>query len=78
MRTFTKHELGQYDGSNGVTYIAYNGKVYDLSDSYHWRTGIHHVRHHAGCDLTDALEQAPHDIDLLEKFPVVGEMLDLG
>ena len=78
MRVFTKQELRQYDGSNGVAYVAYSGKVYDVSGSYHWRTGVHHVRHRAGSDLTEALEQAPHDIHLLEKFPIIGELLDVG
>jgi predicted heme/steroid binding protein len=31
--------------------------------------------HHAGCDLTEALELAPHGIGLLEKFPIVGELV---
>jgi predicted heme/steroid binding protein len=75
VKAFTKEELGKYDGSNGIAYIACNGKVYDVSDSYHWRKGVHQVTHRAGCDLTDALEQAPHDFDLLEKFPVVGKLV---
>lgn len=74
MRIFTEEELRKYDGNDGVVYIAYRGKVYDVSGSYHWRTGMHHARHHAGCDLTPALEQAPHDVDLLQKFPVIGEL----
>jgi len=75
MRIFTEEELREYDGRNGVTYIAYGGKVYDVSVSYHWRKGSHHVMHCAGCDLTEALEQAPHGLSLLEKFPIVGELL---
>jgi len=77
MKIFTKEELRKYDGRNGVVYIAYNGKVFDVSDSYHWRTGIHHAMHPCGCDLTEALEKAaPHSISLLEKFPIVGELVD--
>ena len=78
MRIFTKEELQKYDGSNGSVYIAYSGRVFDVSDSFHWRKGVHHVRHHAGCDLTEALKQAPHNPDLLDKFPVVGELVDPG
>lgn len=74
MKIFTQEELREYDGSNGVAYIACNGKVFDVSGSYHWRKGVHHFRHLAGADLTDALEQAPHGIDLLEKFPIIGEL----
>jgi len=76
MRIFTEEELRQYDGRNGVVYVAYRGKVYDVSISYHWRKGIHHVMHRAGFDLTEALEKAaPHGASLLEKFPVVGELV---
>jgi predicted heme/steroid binding protein len=75
MKLFTKQELQKYDGSNGIVYVACYGKVYDVSDSYHWREGVHHVSHQAGCDLTDALERAPHGFNLLEKFPVVGELV---
>jgi predicted heme/steroid binding protein len=74
MRIFAEEELKKYDGKNGLAYIAYRGKVYDVSKSYHWRKGMHHATHRAGCDLTGALEQAPHDPDLLNKFPIVGEL----
>jgi len=75
MRTFTEDELQKYDGRNGITYIAYRGKVYDVSASYHWRKGIHQVMHSAGCDLTETLEQAPHGPDLLDKFPIIGQVV---
>ena len=75
MRIFTEEELKTYDGSNGPGYVAYRGKVYDVSSSYHWRNGIHHAMHPCGCDLTEAFAQAPHGIDKLEKFPVVGELV---
>jgi predicted heme/steroid binding protein len=75
MRIFTEKELKKYDGKNGLAYIAYRGKVYDVSASYHWRKGIHQATHRSGCDLTEAFEQAPHGLDLLEKFPVVGKLV---
>ncbi len=75
MRVFTEEELREYDGSAGLAYIACDGKVYDVSGSYHWRRGVHHARHHAGCDLTGAMEMAPHGADLLEEFPIVGELI---
>jgi len=76
MRIFTKEELKKYDGSKGVAYVAYYGKVYDVSQSFLWKSGVHQVVHRAGCDLTEALKEAPHGSELLEKFPVVGELLD--
>ena len=75
MRIFTEEELKRYDGTGGIAYIAYRHKVYDVSSSYHWREGVHHVTHRAGYDLTEALEKAPHGSDLLDKFPVVGELM---
>jgi predicted heme/steroid binding protein len=73
MKEFTEEELAQYNGKNGnPVYVAYKRKVYDVSASFLWKDGTHQVLHSAGVDLTDALEQAPHDEDVLEKFPVVG------
>ena len=76
MRVFTNEELKKYDGTNGTVYIAYKGKVYDVSMSFHWQGGVHQVTHHAGCDLTEALKEAPHSSDVLDKFPIVGKLLD--
>jgi len=76
MKIFSREELRKYDGSYGVSYVAYGGKVYDVSQSFLWKRGIHQVVHHAGCDLTEALKQAPHGPDMLDRFPVVGELLD--
>jgi len=76
MRVFTQEELKRYDGRDGTSYVAYNGRVYDVSSSFQWQKGIHQVSHRAGGDLTDALKKAPHAADILEKFPVVGELKD--
>jgi len=79
MKDFTEKELAQYDGRNGKpAYIGYKGKVYDVSSSFLWKDGIHQVLHSAGRDLTNALEQAPHGGDALEKFPLVGILRDAG
>jgi len=73
MRTFTVEELSQYDGKEGrAAYIAYGGKVYDVSRSFLWRGGRHQVVHLAGMDLTSALRRAPHGADVLKSFPVIG------
>ncbi len=73
MRAFTREELSEYNGKNGnPSYIAYKGKVYDVSASFLWKDGRHQVFHVAGVDLTDALGQAPHGVEAIEKFPVVG------
>jgi predicted heme/steroid binding protein len=75
MRTFTREELARYNGQNGApAYVAFAGKVYDVSRSFLWRNGTHQVTHHAGEDLTDSLERAPHGAELLARFPVVGTL----
>jgi predicted heme/steroid binding protein len=76
LRRFTRKELAQYHGKDGApAFIAYEGKVYDVSRSFLWQDGRHQVLHMAGVDLTAGLDQAPHGADLLERFPVIG-MLD--
>jgi len=77
MEKFTKQELSHHDGKNSTKpYIAYNGIVYDVSDSFHWKDGKHQVFHQAGEDLTEALQQAPHGEDLLKRVPIIGELLE--
>ncbi len=73
LKVFTIEELRFYDGQEGrPAYIAYRGKVYDVSTSYSWRNGEHYLVHKAGTDLTNDLQHAPHGTDLLENYPVVG------
>lgn len=75
MKSFSREELARYNGKNGApAYVAYKGKVYDASASFIWRNGRHQVLHNAGEDLTDALEQAPHSEDMLERLPMVGTL----
>lgn len=75
MRTFTREELQKFDGREGrPAYVAFRGKVYDVSESFLWRGGKHQVLHQAGEDLTEAMQEAPHGEELLARFPVVGEL----
>jgi predicted heme/steroid binding protein len=79
LKEFSNEELARYNGKDGVpAYVAYKGKVYDVSTSFLWNDGTHQVLHVAGVDLTDAVEQAPHGGGLLEKFPVVGTLRGAG
>jgi predicted heme/steroid binding protein len=74
MQTFTLHELSEYDGTNGKpVYVAYNGKVYDLSDAPNWTSGSHY-QHFAGEDLTEAMGDAPHNDYMMKDFRVVGDL----
>lgn len=77
MRQFTLKELSNYDGQNGrPAYIAYAGKVYDVSKSWYWQNGTHQALHIAGQDLTNLLAKAPHGADLLERVPLIGFIID--
>jgi predicted heme/steroid binding protein len=73
MRELSRQELRQYNGKNGApAYIAFNGRVYDVTKSFLWRDGNHQVFHNASLDLTAELKQAPHGEDLIERFSIVG------
>lgn len=73
MKEFDVAELADFNGENGKPiYIAHAGKVYDVSDSKLWRNGLHMKRHHAGGDLTADIQAAPHEVDVLERYPQVG------
>lgn len=75
MKEFTPQELADYNGKEGrPTYIAYKGVVYDISESPIWRLGLHMKRHRAGEDLTTDMNAAPHDEEVLERFPKVGTL----
>lgn len=72
-RIFTLAELEQYDGAEGrPAYVAYKGRVVDVSGSKLWKAGQHMRRHQSGADLTEALKNAPHGSDVLERMPQVG------
>jgi len=73
MKEFTPEELARCNGENDApTYVAYQGKVYDVSNSKMWRSGLHMKRHRAGADLSTDIQAAPHQPDVLERFPQVG------
>jgi predicted heme/steroid binding protein/uncharacterized membrane protein len=75
MQEFDIAELEKYDGNDGrPVYVAYKGKVYDVSDSKLWRNGLHMKRHHAGRDLAADIQGAPHEPDVLERYPQVGTL----
>ena len=73
MQEFDAAELQKYDGNEGrPIYVAYKGKVYDVSNSKLWRNGLHMKRHQAGQDLTADIQGAPHEPHVLERYPQVG------
>ncbi len=77
MKEYTKEDLSKYNGKKSMpAYIAYKGKVYDVSHSFLWRKGTHQVLHEAGKDLTRELEEAPHGPELLERVPIIGIFIE--
>jgi predicted heme/steroid binding protein len=76
MRRFTLKDLEQNDGKNGKpAYIAYNGKVYEVTDSSLWAEGEHFSVHKAGQDVSDGLSNAPHGDEKLETIKHIGELV---
>ena len=73
MKEFSLEELEQYDGKDGrPCYVVYEGKVYDVSASKLWKSGLHMRRHKGGTDLTADIQAAPHEADVLERCSQVG------
>ncbi len=74
-REFTIQELSMFNGKEGKpAYVAYKGKVYDVTDSSQW-TGRDHLGHAAGEDLTEPMDIAPHADDVMERMKVVGVLV---
>ncbi len=66
-------KLAEHDGKDGKpAYVAYNGKIYDVTESKMWKQGRHMNRHQAGQDLTEAIGAAPHGPEVLNRFKEVG------
>jgi predicted heme/steroid binding protein len=69
-------ELKQYDGREGrPAYVAYKGKVYDVTDNFLWIDGDHQGEHTAGKDLTEAIAAAPHGEENLERVKLIGVLV---
>jgi predicted heme/steroid binding protein len=72
IKTYTPSQLALRNGQDRPEiWVAYHGKIYDVSASRLWKKGMHY-EHWAGQDLTDELKDAPHTEKVFEKFMVVG------
>ena len=73
MEEFTPEQLAEFNGEgDAAVYVAHRGKVYDVSESKLWKGGSHMKRHKAGADLSTDIQAAPHEADVLERYPQVG------
>lgn len=72
----TRQELEENNGQNGKpAWFAYQGKVYDVTDSSFWMDGEHMGMHNAGKDLTEELEMAPHRDENFARVKFIGELV---
>ena len=75
----SRDDLRQFDGKEGrPAYLAFKGIIYDVSKSRLWKNGLHVMKHAAGNDLTDFLQDAPHGEDKIQSLPKVGNLLAEG
>lgn len=75
MKIYTKSQLALRNGQDREEiWVAYQGKIYDVTDSRLWKNGKHY-EHWAGQDLTQELDKdAPHTEKVFGKFEVIGEL----
>jgi hypothetical protein len=75
MQTYSKSQLALRNGQDkDEIWVAYKGKIYDVTKSRLWRKGQHY-EHWAGQDLTDELADAPHLDTVFDKFNCIGELV---
>ena len=75
----TLEDLAAFDGKDGrPAYFAFEGKVYDATQSKLWKQGAHMGRHNAGNDLTEALSLAPHGREKVTAMAAIGELIVSG
>jgi predicted heme/steroid binding protein/uncharacterized membrane protein len=71
----TPEELRNFDGREGrPAYVAYGGRIYDVTASRLWKDGSHARKHLAGSDLTGSLKTAPHGEEKVLAMRLVGEL----
>ncbi len=75
MKDIDAETLARSNGKEGhPVYIAYKGRVIDVSKSKLWQTGVHMGRHAAGTDLSAKIGAAPHGPEVLDRYPQIGSL----
>lgn len=74
----TREELKEFNGKDGKpVYIAYKGKVYDLSKSDFWTGGLHMGLIEAGTDVTEKISMSPHgEVNIFRYNPPIADLED--
>lgn len=76
MKIFTRQDLIDNNGVDGKPiYLAFAGKVYDLTNALLWQGGTHEG-HAVGLMAIEEFSEAPHGPELLQSFPVIGVYQD--
>lgn len=70
-KEFTSKELSRYNGLKNPAYIAFKGKVYDVSEVF---ANGSHSGIEAGQDITDIFETSPHKEKIYLKYKVMGNL----
>jgi predicted heme/steroid binding protein len=74
MLEYTRQQLALRNGQDKPEiWVAYNGLIYDVTESRLWRDGKHY-EHWAGQDLTEELQEAPHTEEVFQKFQVIARL----
>jgi len=70
--TISSADLAKNDGKNGrPAWVAYKGKVFDVSAVPAWKTGVH-KGHAAGQDITSQIASSPHGDKVFSKLQPIG------
>lgn len=78
-KEFTIEDLHSLDGKEGrPAFVAYKGRIYDVTNSRLWKDGSHVKKHLAGHDLTDVLKTAPHGEEKILSMPEAGILVETG
>lgn len=72
----TLEELASFDGKEGrPAWFAFEGIIYDATQSPLWKQGQHMGRHSAGNNLTEALKLAPHGHETVSAMTAVSALV---